>query len=382
MCKILAFTNAKKLNLSKCLNDFGNALLKTEQDGFGYAIQGSKGVFGEKTIAPKFRTRLGTKGVELPIVKKKYARFGTPSELTGPAIFHGRTSTNVINLVNTHPMQLEGWHLIHNGVVDDIGPNYEKYTENDSEDLLRRLIDGQADTNPMGVIERYLEGYYAFASIDPTGRLHIGRDNYATLYIAWSQVYETFIIATTESLLLKVNKILEAKVGPIDEIDEEVYSIFTGNELTHCQDFNSRGYTYRQASYATSSLGHSLPSGQAVPSTHGVSNPPAETTDVTEKIKNYEEVSEATWQRSVDEFIAEGARDQDVEESDYYKYRAELDSMDASYQVYNEDGKPIELYEFKRMDHVSQELCTITRADGTVVEPEDYGMRRLHHRRA
>src|SRR5271165_6816473 len=120
MCLVLAVTNMKKIALSKCLNDIGTTLLKEEEDGFGYAIQGKNGVFGEKTIAKKFYTRLARKHLEvnLPIVRKKHVSFGTPSELVGPGIFHGRTSTNVISLRDTHPMQIADWHLIHNGVVE------------------------------------------------------------------------------------------------------------------------------------------------------------------------------------------------------------------------------------------------------------------------
>lgn len=366
MCKIIAFTNTKKIALKKCINDIGNTLLKTETDGFGYAVQAKLGVFGEKTIAPHFRSRIDRRNaVALPIIKRRYMTFGQPSELTGPGVFHGRVSTNFDGLVNTHPMiRPDGngmWYLIHNGVVTDDGPTYSKMTDNDSEDVLYRLIEG------ISSVEKHLAGYYAFAAIDPQGQLHVARDMHATLYMAWSAVYETYIIATTESLVNKVNKMLEAKIGPIDEIEDEVYMIFKGNELVHHQTINPKGFTQREARHATSSLGHSLDGANVVDAT---------TSD--------EPISEAAWPSNTDkdwdtiiDVIAENQEREERDlETEYYKYRHELDNMDASYTIMDDNDVFIKLHEFKKLDHVSQELCTIIRPDGTVVEMD--GMIRLH----
>lgn len=397
MCLVLALTNMKKIKLSSCLNDIGNTLLKSEDDGFGYAIQGRDGVFGEKTISKRFRTRLGRINfVSLPIVKHKYMGFGKPTELVGPGVFHGRTSTNVVSLVDTHPMQLDGWNLIHNGVVDDLGPKYEKSTDNDSEDVLRRLLDGVGKVNPMEDIEKYLMGYYAFAAIDTQGRLHVGRDDIAPLHIAYSAKLETFIIGTTEALILKVSKILDAKIGPIDEIQSETYCIFSGNELIHCQDFNAIGYTQRQAGYAGLSLGRDLPPTPVKSAADSADVftrlPGGELTTVKDvtpgrTIREFDERSEADWQDSIMDFLkTEQHPDRvsrgTVSEDDYYKYKRELDNMDASYQIYEKDDKPITLHDFRKLDHVSQEMCTIIRGDGTVVDPECYATPRLRGRHA
>ena len=404
MCLVLALTNMKKVKLNQCLNDIGNTLLKSEDDGFGYAVQGRDGVFGEKTINKRFRTRLNRINfVSLPIVKQKYEMFGKPTELTGPGIFHGRTSTNVISLIDTHPMQIDGWNLIHNGVVDDLGPFYTKATDNDSEDVLRRLLDGLNKTNPMEDIEKYLRGYYAFAAIDPQGRLHICRDDIAPLHIAWSAKLETFIIGTTEGLILKVSKILDAKIGPIDEIDNETYCIFSGNELIHCQDFKAMGYTPRQAALAQQSLHRDLPTApvkSAADSAEVFTRLPGgdiQARDVTPE-RTFNELSEADWQAGVHEYLKnkddsimdflkterhpDRVRRGNLSEEVYYKYKNELDNMDASYQIYQADDRPITLNEFRKLDHISQELCTIIRADGTVVDPECYETPRLRGRHA
>lgn len=389
MCKVIVFTDTKKLNLKQHLNGIANTLLRTEKDGFGYAIQGKSGVFGEKTIAKTFRTRLGygDHAITLPVIKKKYELFGSPDELTGPGLFHGRTSTNAEGLINTHPMSRDGWHLIHNGVVQDLGPKYEKTTDNDSEDLLYRLIEGY-DANdlskvPEGAmqhVERYLEGYYAFAAIDPLGRLHVARDEYATLFIAYSPIYETHLIATTEELLMKVNKMLEAGMGPIDEVDSDVYMIFEGNQLIHWEYIRPLGFTVKQAEKSVASLGRVL--------SPGMTNRSYETktdeewnhildTHHRRAVKYDEMVSEEDWQLAEDGIIDMTDRGSNDIDQDWLNYRNELDSVDASYTVWDDAGRFVDTYDFKQMDAISQQLCTVVRGDGTVVNPDNYSERKL-----
>lgn len=409
MCQILAFTNTKKLNLKKCLNDIGNTLLAADDDGFGFAIQGKNGVFGEKTISKKFRTRLGRiNHITLPIVKANYMQFGNPGELVGPGVFHGRSSTNEISLENTHPMQMENWNLIHNGVVDDSGPNYLKYTTNDSEDVLRRLLDGVGRDNPMEAIERYLEGYYAFTAIDPQGRLHVGRDSIAPLCIAKSAKYDTYIIGTTDSLILKVSKILDAKIGPIEEINDEVYLIFEGNNLVHSQSFKSKGYSVRQTRHAATSLhnshrdfdfggwngGDTVHRGNVVDTTTRVVGlqPPIrvpldeyEDDDKTQDIEIAENgIDETRFNSAADadslvDFLTASHNEKldKVTPDEYNSFRDELDGMDASYTIHDVDGKKLNLIEFRKLDPVHQEMCSIVRGDGTVVDLENYHVERL-----
>lgn len=352
MCKIAVFTNVKNLNLKEKINSIGNTLLKLEDDGFGYALQGEQGVFGEKCVAKTFASRLWAKEtVKLPIVKPTYEKFGTISQLTGPGIFHGRTSTNVKGLLNCHPMQRDGWNLIHNGVVGDIGPEYEKTTQNDSEDVLFRLIEG------IDSVEKHLEGYYAFAAIDPHGRLHVARDAMASLFIAWSKVYESYVIATTAELLKSLNRTLKAKLGPIDEIYQDKYMIFQGNEMIHSQDITPLGYTMAQARHSMQSLGRSVYSSPNVidVSTEGHHRGRRDVA--------FESASEEGWP------LLSGI-DQEKEDA-YYAMRYELDNMDASYLITDEFGKEISVIEFKKLDPISQEMCRIERADGTTVDTFD-----------
>ncbi len=359
MCKILAFTDTKRLNLKKCVNDIGNTLLKLEKDGFGYAVQGKNGVFGEKTIAPHFRTRLNAKNmVTLPIVKVQYSKFGQPSALTGPGIFHGRTSTNADGLINTHPMQRPDekgiWHLIHNGVVTDHGPAYSKLTDNDSEDVLHRLMQG------INQVETQLTGYYAFTCIDSNGFLHVGRDRIAPLYMAWSAIYDTFIIATTESLLLKISKMLNAKIGPIDEIEDDVYMVFNGNELIHSQSIKSRGWTKRESQHSMSSLGVNLGGGEVMvqsSTNHSISKSEADWQ------------SDSQWDEAIKN-ITSASEEQTVDDKEvaYYEYLKEIENMDSSYTITDADDNYIQVHEFLKLDYISKEMCTIIRPDGTLLD--------------
>ncbi len=367
MCKILAFTDTTKLNLKKHVNNIANTLLKSEPDGFGYAVQGKNGVYGEKSIAKTFRTRLDSKHqVTLPVVKREYSKFGQPSALVGAGLFHGRTSTNFLTLNNTHPMirqeDIAPWYLIHNGVVTDYGAKYDKKTSNDSEDLLHRLINGGIEA-----VERDLGGYYAFACIDAAGNLHVARDMHATLFIAWSQVYNSYIIATTSSLLLKVGKMIGAKLGPIDEIEDDVYMIFKGNELVHNQTIKPRGFTKQESRHAQASLGRQLGGGEFTTYETGHGG------QIITPNPNYADISEADWNAAIKDLDQETGEPVDEEELEYYNWRREVDSMDASYTVLDPNDNAIKVHEFKQLDHISQELCTIIRADGTIVDRDsDY----------
>lgn len=377
MCKILAFTNTKKIKMDKHLNKIGNTLLALEDDGFGYAVQGTNGMFGEKTIDRKFKSRLNaTNLITYPIFTPKNEAFGVKGALTGPGIFHGRTSTNVGGLINTHPMQRDGWNLIHNGVVTDVGLDntYDTISDNDSEFVLYRLIQG------IKAVQESLEGYYAFAAIDPEGRLHICRDRTATLFVAYSASYETYVIATTEELLVEVSRFMNAKIGPVEEIDEDLYMIFQGNEMIHMEQIKSKGYTRRQSVFASRSLGREIPFEGVI--THNRGN--GDIRDVTRSGSHHRashsDMSEAELlalnnmvESSINEFVPE-----DEEETDYYKYVNELENMDASYQIYLPDNKQIDLFEFRRLDGITKEMCTILRADGTLVEP-DYSTERLRY---
>lgn len=348
MCLVLAFSNAKKLDIRKTANAVGPILLDDEPDGFGYSVEGAKGQFGEKYVGEAFKSRINSlsRVVKLPIVKKTHEFFGDASAPTGPAIFHGRTSTNDRGLLNCHPMRRDGWSLIHNGVVTDNGPAYKKLTTNDSEDVLKHLIVG------IESVERYLTGYYAFAAIDPKGRLHVARDSSAYLHVAWSDKIESYVFATTAELLEDVNKKLQLECGPIDLVEDNVYMILNGNDLDHIQAIKPAGWGRREARHAEASLGRKLDA--------------SEYGEVYTYDRYQRDIAQA--EAAVEGWPSEAGKF-DREDS-YYMWRHEVDNMDAGYRIYNEDGDPITLEHFRQLDHISQELCTIERPDGTYLDPE------------
>jgi predicted glutamine amidotransferase len=359
MCKIVAFTNTSKLD-KKAPASIGGIINKLERDGYGYAIQGSSGVFGEKSVFSSFKSRLQAKNViDLPIVKPQHLVFGQVGTMSGPGVFHGRTSTNDKGLRNCHPMQRDGWNLIHNGVVTDGGPKYEKLTTNDSEDVLKRLIDGVEN------VEKYLSGYYAFAAIAPDGRLHVARDSMATLFFAYSSDKETYVFATTESLLRSVAKELKLKVGPIEAMEDNTYCIFDGNQMLHMQAIKPLGYSQREAIHATASLGRTVGEkygGSIYDATEGW---PEYT--VGEVNGNNPESHRGKTRRAKNPVAATTSMDTDA----YYVYKHEVDNMDRSYSIMDASGNDVDLADFKLMSWREQESCTIVRPDGTILSPND-----------
>jgi len=107
MCKILVLTNTEKIKNIKTVSEVIASHLQDDQpDGYGYAFVGEKGLYGERTIAENFISHINKNKTLVPkdIINVTYNDFGTLSKPTGGAIFHGRTSTNVKGLLNTHPI--------------------------------------------------------------------------------------------------------------------------------------------------------------------------------------------------------------------------------------------------------------------------------------
>lgn len=389
MCKILALTNSKKLDLSK-LNAIGDLLLSLEKDGFGYAIQGKTNVFGEKCIAKHFESRLKSKyEIKLPVVQKRYVSFGKLETPIGPAIFHGRTSTNDKGLINCHPMIKNGNYLIHNGVVTDHGTPYKKLTTNDSEDVLHRFLEG------ISQVEAHLTGYYAFANIDDMGMLHVVRDSTANLHMAWCQSLDSFIFATTVDLMKRAAKILRVKLGPIDAVENNIYMVFKGNEMLRYQSIKPRGWDYNEGRYASKSLGRELTT-----STTDYKTSYRNSAWQGDELEGWERDENGYWKlkgRSKSIEAITGSNVIDATKTDTYKdsktnwdpygdleesevnledqliaYEYEIDAMDASYTIVTEGGTTITPIEFHKLDYVSQELCSITRPDGTKVVCPEY----------
>jgi predicted glutamine amidotransferase len=237
MCKIFAMTNMDKVNVNqKFLEVVKGQVCKTsDKDGFGYALLGQDGSLGgERTLRPiSFQPLSGGKGTrkidDLPILAKSSKAFGVLN-LKAPKSFiaHGRYSTNVISLPNTHPFTNGEVALIHNGVVHDVGGFAKEFLKStcDSEILLRYW-----EMGGMEDIEANVSGYYAFAILDKRGQLHVARDSMATLYISWCRSVQSYIIATTKDIIFGVAKKMKWKVETPEELSPDIYAIFDGNDI-------------------------------------------------------------------------------------------------------------------------------------------------------
>jgi hypothetical protein len=230
MCKVMIMTNFPNAKGLESMIECTHAHITAhDNDGFGWAALGTKGVFGERSIEPTYRYRLGklAHSVDLPIIKEGlYESFGAKSKIVGPLMFHGRTSTNTVNLLNTHPINVNGWSLIHNGVVTNNGPKYNMMTTNDTEHLVHYM-----SNDGIKAIEKYISGYYAFGAIDPNGLLHIVKDDIAPLYVAKVIGFDSYVFSTTIDLIEETFEQVKVKVGPIDIMKDNQHLIFNGNEL-------------------------------------------------------------------------------------------------------------------------------------------------------
>lgn len=362
MCKIVLFTNFRKIeNNAETINFIANKLLETERDGFGYSIQGKKGFYGEKYIGKnvEFETSVGLnkpKGnfYQLPFVQKTRDVFGEPSKANGGALFHGRISTNKGGLKNTHPINKNGWSLIHNGVVTNHGPEYEMQTDNDTEHVVQNLSTGGIDA-----VAANLTGYYAVGAFDPQGNMHIIRDDTAWLYCAKIEELETYLFATTPKLIEKICEQFAWERSTIELVKSNSYMIFNSKgELTSFKRFESRGYGYTESSFMSKSLSYM---GSDMPFKEHYENPSEVQTGLGPSDDEPEHIDMTN-----------------ARLSDYEAYRTEVDNaMDRSYSIFDYGGRPLKLEDFKALETALQDECTIVRPDGTLCTPEDYYTDRL-----
>jgi hypothetical protein len=248
-------------------------------------------------------------------------------------------------------MQRDGWSLIHNGVVNNHGEKYQKNTSNDSEDVLFKIIQG------IDAVEADLSGYYAFAAIDTDGLLHIARDEYATLFIAWSAKFDTFVIGTTEELVYEFGKQLNLKLGPIEEVPDCVYIIMKGNAVVHKQEIVPYGWSVRESRHAKASLGREI--GPTVVRAYAADDAPNAVTDLPEGAQ------------PDSEGLPFGDVSTDEKEFAERGYNEELRNMDAAYTILSNENVTLDKYEFFKLDQVSKDLCTIVRPDGSIMDRED-----------
>lgn len=260
MCKVFGVTETKNIkNHKKFTDTILKNISKYEGDGLGFEYISETGErFGQKGTGDALRFNIHRP--QIPVnnfTDVEIERFGVFNNKTkGPAIFHGRTSTNDINLNNTHPLRSKGYSLIHNGVVTDHGPKYMRETTNDTEHLLNYIR--QKDS--LKKIQKNITGYYACLVLNPDNTMHIFLDNIAPLYTAWCSKLETWVFSTCADTLERI----WTELGYINNLSEPYkvkpnYSmVWNGNQLVSEAIIKPRGYGYKESKYASASLGRSL----------------------------------------------------------------------------------------------------------------------------
>lgn len=236
MCKILAITNLKNIVLDqKTLESIKDVLCAYDRDGFGFAVSHEdKSVFQYRTTETKALSGIDSNRAFLlqgttPLTLK-VGRQRRETQVSG--IFHGRMSTNSVSVDNTHPFALSsGGALIHNGVVYDDGYLDDLKTDCDTE-----ILAVYWNIGGVNEIQTNVSGYAAMAILDQ-GQLHVIRDDRATLFMAWSQRLETFIIATTIDILKSIGSILNAELTDINRVNDNSHLIFESNTLVGLGEF-------------------------------------------------------------------------------------------------------------------------------------------------
>lgn len=336
MCKVFGFSNFSKVKKPvRATNIIAAHVTATEKDGFGYAILGTEGVYGEKYVGKEDFMSVHGLGPDkqMDFAVKNRSSFGLKSKNVGPAIFHGRTSTNSKGLANCHPMQRGGFHLIHNGVVSNKGPAYDNVTNNDSEHVVHYLA-----TKGIEGIAQNLTGYYAFMAIGPDGKLHVAKDSIANLHCAWVESLDSYVFGTTESLIVDCMAELGIKHGPIYAVANDTYLLLQKNEVLEYKTFKSRGYEYNEAKWASKSLGREL--------------------SVTESKNGHK------WIDSLPSIPSYANLDADLESL--------TEIVNYNYDILDAKGEYVDAWDFKKMDRVQQGLCTIYSPEGILLYEPGY----------
>ncbi len=246
MCKIFGLTNASILDekkLAKLITTVGTAFALTEKDGFGWAGWNGQGISYEQYVSPYFFNGPYVLGASIAPLNKlernlmwvpsfrsvfpKDAVTGKPCPITGPLIIHGRTSTNDVNITNTHPFIKAGYALVHNGVVEYTGPGHLRYSTCDSEFLLNEFVFEQGPSD----FHKHITGYYAVLAIGPDGKLHVVRDNMAYLWGAQVLGTSCWIFCTTPTILKQAADAAELKISIPFPVMPHSYGVFNASGL-------------------------------------------------------------------------------------------------------------------------------------------------------
>lgn len=251
MCKIMAISNISKIPrdlLDEHLTALRDIVCVANNDGFGYALSWRDAVFSEKFVNPKEFKGMLKNPVE-PALNHLLFNAGSdsisegnyyPDETKEPAlavIAHGRTSTNYKGMPEySHPFFNETLNsaFIHNGVVDvPFNHDFEDVltTSNDSEWLAHEYW----TKGVKGLLE--VSGYFAFLNLKADGVLEVVKDDYASLFGAFSPDLEGYIFATTQYMITNYAEKFKLKVSKIVPITENVHAVIKANKVLSVEQF-------------------------------------------------------------------------------------------------------------------------------------------------
>jgi len=231
MCKIFVLTNTNKLTtkqLENLIEKVSIPVTDNMSDGFGLAYSTENSFYAERWVSPNdFLMRKATVGPndDALMLPPLMDAFGEKTKASGGLLMHGRQSTNNVSLENTHPFINDRYALIHNGVVHNEGDAVLRLTDNDTEFLLIKYSQGGMER-----VSESLSGYYACGMLDAeNGNTIIFRDATARLYVAWFEKFETYVFATTKSIIIAAANSLGVKKFNVREAAENFHAVFDQN---------------------------------------------------------------------------------------------------------------------------------------------------------
>lgn len=252
MCKLFTLTNTKKLRPEQLekLTKVVQKNMTTERDGFGIVAKKLDGsIYVRRFLNPSDATLKQLK-FDYPFEKPNQNQDGTPSPVYDSIVFHGRTSTNNVSLINTHPIVRNGITLCHNGVVEDSGPKYSMLTSNDTEHVVERLSQG------IGQLEKHISGYYATMSYQDNSKvLTVIKDNIASLFFVFVPSLDAFCFATTKDLIENSLKAIGVKHHAIKELQDNLMLTIQGSDILSQASISPKGRSSYADSLASKSLG-------------------------------------------------------------------------------------------------------------------------------
>jgi hypothetical protein len=145
-----------------------------------------------------------------------------PKTLSGGLLVHARISTNSISLDNTHPFVNDAYSLVHNGIIDNEGEQYEQKSTCDTEHALHHLTTKGAQ----GMVAN-VSGYYAIGALNRlTGELLVVKDHIANLNACYIPSLDSMAFGTSADQLREILKAADLAHTKVKAVKDNVALTF------------------------------------------------------------------------------------------------------------------------------------------------------------